>query len=130
MICFSHLLFRHLINQLKQQTMKTLDFTYSLGKNGTSDGIDGIDINKVNISNLMIGELNIGQVQKIIERVKNEPTFRLGKLETDIYGFQEKDKNEIVIELGLFDEWGGEDNEDGDVWGESETYKYQLSDFS
>lgn len=107
----------------------TISFTYSLGKNGMSDCIDGIDVNKVNRKNLMIGELSIEQVKKIIDRVKNEPTFRLGNLETDIYGFQETE-DDIIINVGLFDEWGGEDNEEGDVWDESLEYKYQLSDFS
>jgi hypothetical protein len=74
--------------------------------------------------------LNELMVEKIIKRVMNEPTFRRGKLETQIYILGTKDK--VEVSLGLFDEWGGENNEDGDVWDESPEYNYEydLVDFS
>ena len=68
------------------------------------------------------------QIEKIIKRVMSEPTFRRGKVETSIYVFsKEGNDDEIIVELGLFDFWD-EEGED-DIWGDSPTMTYQLSDF-
>jgi hypothetical protein len=67
-------------------------------------------------------------VEKIIKRVMNEPTFRRGKLETEIYILGTEDK--VKVSIGLFEVWGGEDNEEGDVWDESLEYEYDMIDFS
>lgn len=97
--------------------MKTMDIEITLGKT-TED------------ENHIVGDgLTKEQINKIIERVMSEPTFRRGKLETLIYIRQIDDENEIVVDLGLFDVWGG-DNEEDDVWGDYPTKIYQLSDFS
>jgi len=97
--------------------MRTIDIEIDLGK--TKE--DGNDV---------FGEgLSEEQINKIIERVMSEPTFRRGKLDTQIYIRQIDNENEIVVDLGLFDVWGGENNEEEDVWGEYPTKIYQLSDF-
>jgi hypothetical protein len=97
--------------------MRTIDIEIDLGK--TKE--DGNDV---------FGEgLSEEQINKIIEKVMSEPTFRRGKLDTQIYIRQIDNENEIVVDLGLFDVWGGENNEDDDVWGEYPTKIYQLSDF-
>jgi hypothetical protein len=97
--------------------MKTIDIEISLGK-VKEDGND------------VYGEgLTEEQINKIIERVMSEPTFRRGKLDTQIYIRQIDNENEIIVDLGLFDVWGGENSEEEDVWGDYPTKIYQLSDF-
>jgi hypothetical protein len=71
--------------------------------------------------------LNEPMVEKIIKRVMNEPTFRRGKLETELYIMRTNEK--IEVSVGLFEVWG-KDNEDDDVWDESLNYEYNLVDFS
>lgn len=97
--------------------MRTIDIEIGLGK--TKE--DGNDV----FGNGLTEE----QINKIIERVMSEPAFRRGKLDTQIYITQIDNENEIVVDLGLFDVWGGENNEEEDVWGEYPTKIYQLSDF-
>jgi hypothetical protein len=97
--------------------MRTIDIEIELGKTKEE-------------GNNIFGEgLSEEQINKVIEKVMNEPTFRRGELETNIYIRQIDNENEIVVDLGLFDVWGGEDNEEDDVWGEYPTKIYQLSDF-
>jgi hypothetical protein len=73
--------------------------------------------------------LNEPMVEKIIKKVMDEPTFRRGKLETEIYILGTRDK--VKVTLGLFDEWSGENGDsDDDVWGESPEYEYDLVEFS
>lgn len=87
--------------------------------------------------NTIFGEgLSEEQINKIINRVMNEPDFRRGELETIVYinqdlnmGSDDEDENTIEVSLGLFDVWGGENNEEDDVWGEYPTKTYQLTDF-
>jgi len=97
--------------------MRTIDIEIELGKTEEE-------------GNNIFGEgLSEEQINKVIERVMSEPTFRRGELETNIYIRQIDNENEIVVDLGLFDVWGGEENEEDDVWGEYPTKIYQLSDF-
>lgn len=97
--------------------MRTIDIEIELGKTKEE-------------GNTIFGEgLSEEQINKIIDRVMNEPDVRKGKLETIVYIRQIDNEDEIVVDLGLFDVWGGEDNEGDDVWGEYPTKIYQLSDF-
>lgn len=97
--------------------MRTIDIEIELGKTKEE-------------GNTIFGEgLSEEQINKIIDRVMNEPDVRKGKLETIVYIRQIDNEDEIVVDLGLFDVWGGEDNEGDDVWGEYPTKTYQLSDF-
>jgi hypothetical protein len=73
------------------------------------------------------GTLTEEQINKIIKKVMSEPTFRRGKLETNIYIRQIDNEDEIVVDLGLFDVW--DEMGDDDVWGEYPTKIYKLSDF-
>ena len=97
--------------------MKTIDITIELGK--TKE--EGNDI---------FGEgLTEEQINKIIDKVMSEPTFRRGKLDTNIEISDFRvDEGEIKVFLQGFDEVGKEPDGDDDVWYEKE-YIYQLSDF-
>lgn len=70
--------------------------------------------------------LNESMVEKIIKRVMCEPTFRRGKLETELYIMRTDEK--IEVSVGLFEVWDKEG--DNDVWDESLNYEYNLVDFS
>jgi hypothetical protein len=97
--------------------MKRIDICIELGKT-KEDGnfIYGSD------------ELTEEQINKVIDRVTHEPDFRRGKLDTEIHINEGKNENDIDVTLGLFDVWGGEGNEEGDIWGNSPTYHYSIVD--
>ena len=100
----------------KPNKMKTMDITIELGET-KEDG------------NFIFGEgLTEEQINKVIDRVTHEPSFRRGKLETEIHINEGENENDIDVTLGLFDVWGGEDNEEGDVWGNFSTYHYSIID--
>jgi hypothetical protein len=104
-------------NQLKPNTM--IDVQIDLGKTEEEgNNIFGTDEN-----------ITESMVEKIIKRVMNEPTFRRGKLDTQlsISSFR-MEEGKIEVLLGGFDEMT-EDPDDDDVWYEQE-YVYDLIDFS
>ena len=100
--------------------MKYIDIEVELGKT-VEDGntIFGTDEN-----------ISESVVEQVVERVMKEPTFRRGKLETSIYIHEGDKDGQIKVTLGLFDEWDEDGDGDGDVWGDSPEYTYDLTDFS
>lgn len=68
------------------------------------------------------------QVQKMYLLLQTIDGFRFGLLETLLY--IELDGDNFKIETSLFDVWGGENNEDGDVWGVGVEYKGNLTELN
>jgi hypothetical protein len=68
------------------------------------------------------------QVQKMYSLLQTVNGFRFGVLETLLY--IEVDGDNFKIESSPFDVWGGEENEDGDVWGDGVTYYGTLTELN
>jgi hypothetical protein len=68
------------------------------------------------------------QVQKLYSLIRTVDGFRFGVLETVLYIEVEGDN--FKIESSPFDVWGGENNEDGDVWGDGVSYEGNLTELN
>jgi hypothetical protein len=64
------------------------------------------------------------EVQKMFFLLREVEGYRLGVLDTQIS--IECDGDKFEIRSSPFDVWGGEDNEEGDVWGDECTYSGSL----
>ena len=101
----------------KPNKMKTMDITIELGET-KEDG------------NFIFGEgLTEEQINKVIDRVTHEPSFRRGKLDTEIYITEGKNENEIDVTFDLIDVLPDKNgNEDPDNVGNFLTYHYSIID--
>ena len=82
---------------------------------------------------LVIGEQDIKpltelQVKKMFMLLCEVEDFRFGVLETKL--LIEIDGDNYVISCLPFDIWGGEGNEEGDVWGEEISYEGNLTELN
>jgi hypothetical protein len=64
------------------------------------------------------------QVQKIFMLLREVEGYRIGVLDTQIYIDVDDDK--VEIRSSPFDVWGGDDNEEGDVWGNETVYNGSM----
>jgi len=64
------------------------------------------------------------QVQKMFMLLREVEGYRIGVLDTQIYIDVDDDK--VEIHSSPFDVWGGDDNEEGDVWGNETVYNGSM----
>jgi hypothetical protein len=64
------------------------------------------------------------QVQKMYFLLRESEGFRLGKLDTQVH--IDVNEDDYEIRSSPFDVWGGEDNEEGDVWGEETVHSGSM----